>query len=131
MEFSGWRNLDSLNFFKIVENLSSVPINLTNFDPLRKDIPHLTELTLMNFCRFTKCRIFKFLQILNPIRPGMCVKYFLSFPQKTFQFLNDKIDKNTNFSKLPCTKWLFFGITVIFIIQKLKTKCLVYLSFLW
>ena len=52
--------------------------------------------------------------------PGICVKYFLTFPQKTllpeknetnyvftFQFLNDKIDQNTNFAKLPSGKWLF------------------------
>ena len=56
----------------------------------------------------------------NPQRPGICVEYFLSFPQKnlspektetnqvfTFQFLNDKIDQNTNFAKLPSAKWLF------------------------
>ena len=53
----------------------------------------------------------------SDLRLGICVKYFLSFPQKktvarenwdklfsTFQFLNDKIDQNTNFAKLPCTR---------------------------
>ena len=49
----------------------------------------------------------------------------------TFPFLNNKIDQKTNFAKLPITKWLFFGITVNFIIQKLKIKHLVSLSFLW
>ena len=50
---------------------------------------------------------------------GICVNYFLSFSQKnlspektekkvfTFQFLNDKIDQDTNFAKLPSAKWLF------------------------
>ena len=53
-------------------------------------------------------------------RPGICVKYFLSLPQKnlslektetnyvfTFPFFNDEIDKNTKFAKLPSAKWLF------------------------
>ena len=61
---------------------------------------------------------------------GICVKYFLSFSQKNlspvktetnyvfaFQFLNDKIDQNTNFAKLPRDKWLFY-ISVNFIIRK-------------
>ena len=52
-----------------------------------------------------------------PHRPGICLKYFLSFPQKnlspektesnlvfTFQFLNDEIDQNTNFAKLLSVK---------------------------
>ena len=45
--------------------------------------------------------------------PGICAKYFLSFPQKNLSpektetnFLNDKIDQNTNFAKLPSAKWL-------------------------
>ena len=45
----------------------------------------------------------------------------------TFQFLNDKIDQNTNLAKLPGIKWLWYN----FIIQKLKSKHLVCLSFLW
>ena len=57
---------------------------------------------------------------LKSHRPGIFAKYFLSFSQKnlspeknetnyvfTFQFLNDKIDQNTNFAKLPSGKWLF------------------------
>ena len=48
-----------------------------------------------------------------------------------FQFLNDKIDQNTNFAKLSSAKWLFFGIIVNFAIQKLNSKHLVCLSFLW
>ena len=40
----------------------------------------------------------------------------------TFQFLNDKIDQNTNFAKLPIGKMTFFDITVNFIIKKLKSK---------
>ena len=80
----------------------------------------------------------------NPQRRGICVKYFLSFPQKTlspektetkqvftFQLLNDKIVQNTNFAKLPSAKWLFFGIDINIIIQKLKSKHSVCLSFLW
>ena len=47
----------------------------------------------------------------------------------TFQFLNDKIDQNTNFAKLPSAKWLFFGTTVNFSLQILKSKHLVCLSF--
>ena len=42
--------------------------------------------------------------------------------------MNDKIDPNTNFAKLPSAKWLFF---VGFIIQKSKSKHLVCLRFLW
>ena len=39
----------------------------------------------------------------------------------TFQFLNDKIDQNTNLAKLPSAKWLFMVcISVNFIIQKFK-----------
>ena len=34
------------------------------------------------------------------------------------QFVDDKIDQNTNFAKLPSAKCLFFGITVNFIVQK-------------
>ena len=44
-------------------------------------------------------------------------------PEKTeftFQFLNDKIDQNTNFAKLPSAKWLLYSTTVNFSIQKLK-----------
>ena len=47
----------------------------------------------------------------------------------TFQFLNDKIVQNTNLAKLPVPNG-FFGITVNFIIQKLKSKHFVCLSFL-
>ena len=67
--------------------------------------------------------------------PGIWAKYFLLFPQKKHatreKLINDKIDQNTNFAKLPCAKCLFFGITLSFIIQKMKTKQIVYLSFLW
>jgi hypothetical protein len=36
----------------------------------------------------------------------------------TFQFLNDKIDQDTNFAKLPSAKWLFLVyVTVNFIIK--------------
>ena len=47
------------------------------------------------------------------------------------QLLNSKIDQNTNFAKLPSAKcqMAFYGITVNFIIQKLKSKHLVCLSF--
>ena len=38
-----------------------------------------------------------------------------------FQFLNDKIDQTTNFANLPNAKWLFFLITVNFIIKNWKT----------
>jgi hypothetical protein len=44
------------------------------------------------------------------IRPGIFVKYFLLFPQKNqrklkqSKSLNDKIDQNTNFAKLPRDK---------------------------
>ena len=48
----------------------------------------------------------------------------------TFQILIDKIDQNTNLAKLYSAK-CFFGITVNSIIQKLKIKHLVRLSFLW
>ena len=44
--------------------------------------------------------------------------------------MNDKIDQNTNFAKLPSAKCHFFGKTVNFVIQKLKSKHLVCLSFL-
>ena len=37
----------------------------------------------------------------------------------------------TPIAKLPSAKWLFLGITVNFIIKKLKSKHLVCLSFLW
>ena len=47
----------------------------------------------------------------------------------TFQFLNDEIDQNTNFVK--CQMAFFGSITVNSITQKLKSKRLVYLSFLW
>ena len=50
----------------------------------------------------------------------------------TFQFLNDKIDQNTNFAKWLSAKWLFLVCIIVnFIIQKLKSKPLVCLSFLW
>ena len=42
-----------------------------------------------------------------------------------------KIDQNTNFSKMPSAKWLFFWITVDLVIQKLKSKHLVFLSLFW
>ena len=77
-------------------------------------------------CRFFKTQLFFSILILIVImyildlRPEICANYFLLFPQKnlppektetnkvfTFQFLNDKIDQNTNFAKLPSTKWLF------------------------
>ena len=36
----------------------------------------------------------------------------------TFQFLNDKIDQDANFAKLPSAKWLFLVyVTVNFIIK--------------
>ena len=54
------------------------------------------------------------------LRPGVCIKYFLSFSQKkpvtrknrdnktnqvfTLEFFNDEIDQNTNFAKLPQAK---------------------------
>ena len=71
-------------------------------------------------------------------------KNFLSFPQKnlppekiyinkvfTFQLLTDKIDPNTNLAKLPKVQNDFFlDIAVNTIIQKLKSKHLVCLSFL-
>ena len=57
---------------------------------------------------------------LAQLRLGICVKYFLTFPQKnlppektetnsvyTFQFWNDKIDQKINFVKLKSTKWIF------------------------
>jgi hypothetical protein len=75
--------------------------------------------------------------------PRIYVKHFFSFSQKNlspvkteknyvfaFQFLNDKINQNTNFAKLPRDKWLFFYITVNFIIRKSKSNRLVCLSFL-
>jgi hypothetical protein len=46
----------------------------------------------------------------------------------TFQFLNDRIDQNTNFAKLVMCQMAFFGITVNFIVQNLKNKHLVCLS---
>ena len=42
------------------------------------------------------------------------------FTFQSCKFLNDKIDQNNNFAKLPSAKWFFFGITVIFIIEKLR-----------
>ena len=47
------------------------------------------------------------------------------------QFWMTKLTQNINFTKLPSAKRLFFGTTVHFIIQKLKSKHLVCLSFLW
>ena len=47
----------------------------------------------------------------------------------TFSFLNDKIDQNNNFAKLPSAKWIFFGIIVHFSLQILKSIYLVCLSF--
>ena len=40
------------------------------------------------------------------LRPGICGKYILSFPQRKHlrPEKTDKIDQNTNFAK-----WLFFG----------------------
>ena len=45
-----------------------------------------------------------------------------------FQFLNDKIDQNTNFAKLPRDKWLFLYNCKFY---HQKSNCLVCLSFLW
>ena len=39
-----------------------------------------------------------------------------------FQFSSDKIDQNTNFAILSSGEMAFFGITVNFITQKLKSK---------
>ena len=47
----------------------------------------------------------------------------------TFQFLTLKIDQNTNFVWIAKRQMAFFGITETFIIQKLKSKHLVCLSF--
>ena len=47
----------------------------------------------------------------------------------TFQFLKNKIDKNTNVAKLPSAKITFFGIIVHFDLQILKMVHLVCLSF--
>ena len=62
----------------------------------------------------------------NPLRPGICVKHFLSFPQKnlwpektetnqvfTFQFLNDRIYSYTKKSNLALgnlAKLIFWSI---------------------
>ena len=66
-----------------------------------------------------------FLSIWLYLRSGICGKYFLSFPQSDIQFT--VIPKNT------FGTWQFgkIGVYVNSIIQKLKSKHLVFLSFLW
>ena len=44
--------------------------------------------------------------------------------------VHNNIEQNTYFAKLPSAKWLFFGLIVNFIFQKLKREQLVFLSFL-
>ena len=41
------------------------------------------------------------------VRPEFCFVFNLAKLVFTFQFLNDKIDQNTNFAKLPGAKWPF------------------------
>ena len=78
------------------------------------------------------------------LRPGIWGKYFLSFPQKNlsqektetnkvfyFQFLNDKIYSYITKSHLALWQFGKIGVLVHFVIQKLKSKHLVCLSFLW
>ena len=64
-------------------------------------------------------------------RPGLCVKYFLSFPRSCW-FLNNKIYSYL-YHKKPFGTWQFcrFCVLVNFITQKLKSKHLLYLIILW
>ena len=48
-----------------------------------------------------------------------------------FSILNDEIDKKHQFCQIAKCQMAFFGMTENFIIQKLKSKQLVCLSFLW
>ena len=83
-------------------------------------------------CTFCLVGFFSF----NIPRPGICVKYFLSSPQKTCHqrklrqtkclLFNFWMMKLTNTPILPNS--FFFGISVNFIIQKLKSKHLFSLS---
>ena len=89
-----------------------------------------------------KCHcLSNFASFQERLRPRICVKYFLSFPQKnlspektetnwlfTFQFvILTKTPILPNF-QVPNG---FFGINVNFITHKLKSKHLVCLSYLW
>ena len=83
-------------------------------------------------------KVKKWTTLFGGLGPGICVKYFLSFPQNnlspektetnevfTFQFLSDKI------CQIAKCQMAFYGINVNFITPKSKSKHLVCLSFLW